>query len=233
MISKEDYNECLEHFKEDDFVRVESWDSTTDVIKIIIKGLDGTPYEKGNFKFQINLKSEFKSLPHRTKISKNDFIENITVGEFKRKLIKTYSQDSILAIQLIFKGKVLPDQLRFSKIGIHPEKDAITIMTTQAGYPRLWNKGKIYCETLIWHPNIDCTIPPGSENFFLGESWNPAVSLTILIEGIKALIHMIPPIFDLSIPLNKKAADQYLNNKDEFERKARVWNKKYTQQGGA
>lgn len=233
MISKEEYNECIEHFKEDDFVRVESWDSITDVIKIIIKGLDGTPYEKGSFKFQINLKREFKPFPHRTKISKNDFNENITVGEFKRKLIKTYNQDYPLAIQLIFNGKVLPDQLRFSKIGIRPEKDAITIMPTQAGHPRLWNKGQIYCETLIWHPNIDCAIHPGYENFFLGESWNPSVSLTILIEGIKALIHMKSPIFDPFMPLNKKAADQYLNNEVEFERKARIWIEKYGQQGGA
>jgi hypothetical protein len=28
---------------------------------------------------------------------------------------------------------VLPDQLKFAKIGIHPKKDVITVMATQAG----------------------------------------------------------------------------------------------------
>jgi len=36
-------------------------------------------------------------------------------------------------IQFIFKGKVLPDNLKFAKIGIHPKKDVITVMATQAG----------------------------------------------------------------------------------------------------
>lgn len=233
MISKEEFEECIIHFKEDAYVSIKSWDYTTDLIKVNIKGLDGTPYEKGNFKFQINLKKEFKPLPHRTKISNNDFNENITVGEFKRNLIRTYSLDPLLAIQLIFKGKVLPDSLRFNEIEFHPKKDVITIMATQAGYPRLYNKGNIHCNTLIWHPNIDYTLPPGYENFFLGKSWNSDVSLNILIEGIKSLIHMISPIFDPFMPLNKKAADQYLTNKNEFERKARIWNKKYAQKGGA
>jgi len=34
----------------------------------------------------------------------------------------------ILAIQLIFKGKVLPDQLKLNKLGFNPERDVLTIM---------------------------------------------------------------------------------------------------------
>jgi hypothetical protein len=46
---------------------------------------------------------------------------------------REYKLNPILAIQFIFKGKVLPDQLKFAKIGIHPKKDVITVMATQAG----------------------------------------------------------------------------------------------------
>lgn len=46
---------------------------------------------------------------------------------------REYKLNPILAIQFIFKGKVLPDNLKFAKIGIHPKKDVITVMATQAG----------------------------------------------------------------------------------------------------
>ncbi|MHA1689503.1 MAG: ubiquitin-like protein [Promethearchaeota archaeon] len=56
-----------------------------------------------------------------------------TVGEIKKQVQKEYKLNPILATQFIFKGKVLPDDLKFSKIGIHPKKDVITVMATQAG----------------------------------------------------------------------------------------------------
>ena len=53
--------------------------------------------------------------------------------DFELKLFGEYRLNPILAIQFIFKGKVLPGDLKFAKIGIHPKKDIITVMSTQAG----------------------------------------------------------------------------------------------------
>lgn len=63
--------------------------------------------------------SEFKLFPSIYKL----------VNELQRE----YKLNPILAIQFIFKGKVLPDNLKFGGIGIHPQKDVITVMATQAG----------------------------------------------------------------------------------------------------
>ncbi len=57
----------------------------------------------------------------------------MNVGDIKKKVQGEYKLNPILAVQFIFKGKVLPDDLKFSKIGIHPKKDVITVMATQAG----------------------------------------------------------------------------------------------------
>ncbi len=62
-----------------------------------------------------------------------DVDPNLTVAEIKKTVQKEYKLNPILQIQFIFKGKVLPDTLKFSKIGIHPKKDVITVMATQAG----------------------------------------------------------------------------------------------------
>ena len=58
---------------------------------------------------------------------------NHSVADLKRSVQKEYKLNPILAIQFIFKGKVLPDKLTFSKVGVHPKKDVITVMATQAG----------------------------------------------------------------------------------------------------
>ena len=58
---------------------------------------------------------------------------NQSIAEIKKTVQKEYKLNPILAIQFIFKGKVLPDNLKFAKIGIHPKKDVITVMATQAG----------------------------------------------------------------------------------------------------
>jgi len=58
---------------------------------------------------------------------------NQSIAEIKKSVQREYKLNPILAIQFIFKGKVLPDNLKFAKIGIHPKKDVITVMATQAG----------------------------------------------------------------------------------------------------
>ena len=58
---------------------------------------------------------------------------NKTVQEVKKTVQQEYKLNPVLAIQFIFKGKVLPDGMKLSKVGIHPKKDIITVMATQAG----------------------------------------------------------------------------------------------------
>jgi hypothetical protein len=58
---------------------------------------------------------------------------NDSIYSIKKTVQSEYKLNPILAIQFIFKGKVLPDKLSFSKVGVHPEKDVITVMATQAG----------------------------------------------------------------------------------------------------
>jgi len=68
--------------------------------------------------------------PHHTlkliKIDPKQFI-----AEVKRSVQREFKLNPILGIQFIFRGKVLPDQLKFEKIGIHLKKDIITVMSTQ------------------------------------------------------------------------------------------------------
>ena len=55
------------------------------------------------------------------------------VADVKKVVQREYKLNPILAIQFIFKGKVLPDNIKFSKVGANPSKDVITVMATQAG----------------------------------------------------------------------------------------------------
>ncbi len=61
---------------------------------------------------------------------------NSSIVDLKKHIQREYKINPILNIQLIFKGKILPDQLKFSKLGINLEKDIITVMVTQGGGAR-------------------------------------------------------------------------------------------------
>lgn len=58
---------------------------------------------------------------------------NQGIAEIEKTVQKVYKLNPILALQFIFKGKVLPDNLKFGKTGIHQKKDVITVMAIQAG----------------------------------------------------------------------------------------------------
>lgn len=62
-----------------------------------------------------------------------DVDQSKSVGEIKKAVQKEYKLNPILAIQFIFKGKVLADDIKFSKIGLNPKADIVTVMATQAG----------------------------------------------------------------------------------------------------
>ena len=58
---------------------------------------------------------------------------NNSIAEIKKVVQKEYKLNPILAIQFIFKGKVLPDNIKFTKVGVSAKTDVITVMATQAG----------------------------------------------------------------------------------------------------
>ena len=83
----------------------------------------------GNLEYRFRLTSVPPN--HALKLIKVDPKQSI--AEVKKSVQREYKLNPILGIQFIFKGKVLPDQLKFGRIGIHFKKDTITIMSTQGG----------------------------------------------------------------------------------------------------
>lgn len=100
-----------------------------------------------------------------------------------------------------------------------------------------------YCHTLIWHPNIDSSIPPGRINICLdlinpelvgrvdirsgASGWTPSKTLTNVIEALRGQIHCNEPFWNPHDPLNFEAGEQALNHWSKFEQKAREFTKKY------
>ena len=91
-----------------------------------------------------------------------------------------------------------------------------------------------YAVTLMWHPNIDSSIPPGKLNICLDlinpdlvgkvdastganamllsvSGWTPSKTLTNIIEALKGMMHVEPPFFNPGDPLNHEAGD-FLGN---------------------
>ncbi len=58
-----------------------------------------------------------------------------TVGEIKRLVQRAYRLNPSLAIQFIYQGKVLPDNLSLAKTGFRPRRDILTVMATQGAGP--------------------------------------------------------------------------------------------------
>ncbi|MFX0100968.1 MAG: ubiquitin-conjugating enzyme E2 [Candidatus Hodarchaeota archaeon] len=100
-----------------------------------------------------------------------------------------------------------------------------------------------YCHTIVYHPNIDSTIPPGKLNICLdlinpelvgqvdvstgASGWTPAKTLTNLIEALRGMMHVESPFFNPADPLNHEAGEEALRAWNKFARKAREWTKKY------
>ncbi len=101
----------------------------------------------------------------------------------------------------------------------------------------------VYAVTLMWHPNIDSSIPPGKLNICLdlinpdkvgkvdpatgASGWTPAKTLTNIIGALKGMMHMEPPFFNPGDPLNHEAGEQYFKSEKSFRKKAEKWTEKY------
>lgn len=78
-------------------------------------------------------KFRLTGIPPESAIKAIELDPNQKVQEVKRIVQREYKLNPVLAIQFIFKGKILPNDLRISKINILPKKDIITVMASQAG----------------------------------------------------------------------------------------------------
>lgn len=58
---------------------------------------------------------------------------NQTIWEIKKDVMRAYRLNPILGINLIFKKKIIKDNITFNEIAINPVKDVISVMATQAG----------------------------------------------------------------------------------------------------
>jgi ubiquitin-protein ligase len=50
-------------FKDDDYVEIQPWEGRTYHLRVIIRGLENTPYENGKFVFEIRLTSNYPYSP--------------------------------------------------------------------------------------------------------------------------------------------------------------------------
>ncbi|MCF2139271.1 MAG: hypothetical protein K9W44_04375 [Candidatus Lokiarchaeota archaeon] len=81
----------------------------------------------------MKLRFRLTGVPPDQAIKLIDVDQSKNVAEIKKIVQKEYKLNPILAIQFIFKGKVLANDIKFSKIGLNPKTDIVTVMATQAG----------------------------------------------------------------------------------------------------
>ncbi|MHA1681219.1 MAG: ubiquitin-conjugating enzyme E2 [Promethearchaeota archaeon] len=168
MREETDFAECLEAFAGDQHITLEPWQSGGQInhLRLIIRGIKDTPFEGGNFIFEIKLPPNYPFFPPFA-----------------------------------------------------------------------------YCHTIVWHPNIDSTIPPGKLNICLdlinpelvgkvdvstgASGWTPSKTLTNVVEALKGMMHTEPPFFNPGDPLNHEAGEEALRAWKKFAKKARDWTEKY------
>lgn len=81
----------------------------------------------------MNYKFRLTGVPPELAVKSIEVDPNQKIYEIKKIVQREYRLNPILAIQFIFKGKLLPDELSLSKIKLIPKKDVITVMASQAG----------------------------------------------------------------------------------------------------
>jgi len=84
-------------------------------------------------KYLVEYRFRLTGVPPDHAVKSVDIDVNRNVADAKKMVRKAYKLNPILAIQFIHKGKVLPDNVRFASLNVHPKKDVITVMAVQAG----------------------------------------------------------------------------------------------------
>ncbi len=109
-------------------IRKEIFLFNVNLVKIIIKKLNLLKKL-----LEVEKINHLSGVPPYYAIKLVDLNPDQSIATIRRIVQKEYRLNPILAIQFIFKGKVLPDTLKLSKIGIHPMRDLITIISTHGG----------------------------------------------------------------------------------------------------
>ena len=82
------------------------------------------------------LKYRFRlaGVPPNQAIQFVDIDPNSSIADVKKLVIRSFKLNPIIAIQFIYKGKVLPDNLNCSMFGgAHTKQDVITVMGIMGG----------------------------------------------------------------------------------------------------
>jgi len=60
---KKDYEQCLELCQKDPYIEISLWDNSYDRLKLVVKGLENTPYEGGKFVFELKVSQNYPYFP--------------------------------------------------------------------------------------------------------------------------------------------------------------------------
>ncbi|MBD3353623.1 MAG: hypothetical protein GF364_19220 [Candidatus Lokiarchaeota archaeon] len=166
MREEVDFQEAVDMYQDDPTIILEPWGMTISHLRLIIKGIPDTPYDRGSFVFEIKMPENYPYYPPY-----------------------------------------------------------------------------VYAHTLMWHPNIDSSIPPGKLNICLdlinpdligtydvgsgASGWVPTKTLSVIIEALKGMMHCEFPFFNPQDPLNFEAGEQAQHAYHRFVKKAKEWTEKY------
>ena len=139
------------------------------------------------------------------------------------------------------------DHLRVKIRGLEgtPYEDGIFVFELKIASNYPYSPPYCFCQTLIWHPNIDLPELARKTNVCLdlinpnlvgkvdsrtgASGWTPSKTISDVIRALKGLIHMVPPYWDPNNAINEEAGEMYLKNPTAFNRKAQNWTRKYAQ----
>jgi ubiquitin-conjugating enzyme E2 F len=86
----------------------------------------------------------------------------------------------------------------------------------------------VTCRTRLWHPNItengEICLSLLRESAPDGSGWSPCRTLKDVVWGINSLF---TDLLNFDDPLNKEAADLYIENKDMFAKKVKDYIRRY------
>ena len=80
-----------------------------------------------------NIKFRMLGMPPEHAIKSIEVNPNQKVAELLQVIHEAYKINPLLKLQLLFKGKVLSEDLKFTHMDIFPEQDVITIMAVMTG----------------------------------------------------------------------------------------------------
>eukprot|EP01115_Flamella_aegyptia_P011472 TRINITY_DN53827_c0_g1_i1.p1 TRINITY_DN53827_c0_g1~~TRINITY_DN53827_c0_g1_i1.p1 ORF type:complete len:210 (+),score=39.46 TRINITY_DN53827_c0_g1_i1:35-664(+) len=170
-----------------------------------VYGPDGTPYEKGVFKVEIEVPTDYPFKPPKVKFVTKIYHPNVkSDGSFCTDILTTQGCAEVYG----------PDGTPYEK-GVF--KVEIEVPTD---YP--FKPPKVKFVTKIYHPNVKsdgsfCT------DILTTQGWSPQLKIQQVLLTIRQILE--EP--NLENPLEADIAQQYKTDKNTFIKTAKEWTKKY------